>query len=326
MDAPRRILVTGAAGFIGCNTAAHLLELGQTVVGLDNFATGQRQNIEGLCEVAKRSNAAFSFVEADIRDAAICIKAMTDINVVIHLAALGSIPRSFDDPLATHQTNVDGFLNVLLAAKNRGIRRIVYASSSSVYGDAQGNPRQEHLTGEPLNPYAITKAINEQYARFFSKTYGMHIVGLRYFNVFGPRQNPNGPYAAVIPRWITALRRGEAAQIFGDGSTIRDFCYVGNVVQANILAATADQRCPLSQVFNIATGKRSTLLELHALITAQLAASRHASDIPPPVFSEFRARDIPASWADISKAKSTLGYHPTHDLAAGLAETIPYFS
>lgn len=320
----RRVVVTGGAGFIGSETAGMLLKLGQSVVVLDNLETGNIHNIERLERLGKGAGS-FHFVEGDIRDAGACRRVMDAADVVIHLAALGSVSRSIADPLRSHQVNVDGFLNVLQAALDEGVKRVVYASSSSVYGDHPALPKYEDAVGSPLSPYALTKVINEQYASIFSRVYGLEWIGLRYFNVFGPNQDPEGPYAAVIPRWIKALRDGGQVQIFGDGETTRDFCFVANAVQANILAAFATAPDAINQVYNVAVGRQTTLNMLLEGIVARLKRGDHLKVGQPPIYAAFRAGDVRHSLADISKAKRYLGYEPTHALEDGLDETVQHF-
>lgn len=321
-----RWCVTGVAGFIGSNLLQTLLELGQEVVGLDNFATGFRSNLEQVrTAVGEQAWERFEFVEGDIRRPADCARACSAADFVLHQAALGSVPRSIADPATTHEANVDGFVNMLIAARDAGMKRFVYASSSSVYGDHPGLPKVEAKTGEPLSPYAVTKCVNEMYAAVFARTYGMATVGLRYFNVFGPRQDPHGAYAAVIPRWAAALIEGRPVEIFGDGETSRDFCYVDNAVQANVLAALAENEAALNEVYNVAVGERTTLKELHSLQSELLTA--HYPDLPQrePTFAAFRAGDVRHSHADISKAQRLLGYAPSHRIREGLACALAWY-
>ncbi len=302
---PRCFLVTGAAGFIGGHIVETLLSLNQRVIGVDNFSTGSRDTIAAVGQ----GNPLFTFHEGDIQDAAFMDTVCVGVDIVLHQAALGSVPRSINDPKASHKSNVDGFVQVLLSAKKASVKRVVYASSSSVYGDEPALPKREEKIGQPLSPYAATKRINEIYADVFARTYGMSCVGLRYFNVFGPRQDPNGPYAAVIPIWVSRLLRGEACVINGDGETSRDFCYVANAVQANLLAAVVDEA---NGVFNVACGARTTLNELYASIcarTGKTAAAHYVSE---------RAGDVHHSLADISRARDVLGYEPTHNIGQGL--------
>ncbi|ODR97411.1 Vi polysaccharide biosynthesis protein VipB/TviC [Methyloceanibacter superfactus] len=324
---PKRFLVTGAAGFIGSNLVEALLRLGQSVVGLDNFATGHRHNVEmALADCGDASaQDRLTFVNADIRDADACLEACKDIEVVLHHAAIGSVPYSLADPLTSHICNVDGFLNMLLAAKQTDVRRFVYASSSAVYGDDENLPKLEESIGRPLSPYALTKVINEQYADLFARIQGMDVVGLRYFNVFGKRQDPNGPYAAVIPRWIAALLRGKPIEIYGDGETTRDWCYVENVVQMNILASTTPDSDALNAVYNVGAGSRTTLNELYEMIVASLRAQMPLDDPGPPAYCAFREGDIRDSLADISRARILLGYEAKFDLAMGLEDSIGWY-
>jgi len=323
---PRTWLVTGAAGFIGSNLLEALLRLDQRVVGLDNLSTGLRASLDevrlSVGEVAWRR---FTFQEADITDLAACRAACEGAEVVLHQAALGSVPRSIADPLGSHRANVDGFLNMLVAAKDAGVARFVYASSSSVYGDHPTLPKVEDAIGEPLSPYAATKLFDEVYAGVFARTYGVSAIGLRYFNVFGRRQRPEGPYAAVIPRWIATLLAGERCVINGDGETSRDFCHVENVVQANLLAGCTEHPDAANQVYNVACGERTTLTELHAAIRDGLTAMHPAVAGLTPEHQGFRAGDVRHSLADIGKAARLLGYAPTHTLAAGLAEALPWY-
>ena len=323
---PRRWLVTGSAGFIGSHLLQTLLELGQTVVSLDNFATGHRRNLDEVrALVGEAAWARHSFIEGDIVDPATCRHACEDVDVVLHQAALGSVPRSIDQPLATHAANATGFLNMLVAARDAQAR-FVYAASSSTYGDHPGLPKVEDVIGRPLSPYAVTKYLNELYAAVFARTYGMHTVGLRYFNVFGPRQDPNGAYAAVIPRWAAAMLRGETCVINGDGQTSRDFCFVANAVQANLLAATTEQPEALDTVYNVAVGERTTLVQLHAALAEALRAVRPGLEVAAPRHAEFRAGDVRHSLADVSRARTRLGYEPSHTVALGLAEAAQWYA
>lgn len=325
-SAPRTWLVTGAAGFIGSHLVERLLALGQRVVGVDNFATGSRQNIDTV----GAGHAAFTFLEGDINDQALMARACAGVDIVLHQAALGSVPRSLKDPIATHRANVDGFVVTLLAARDAGVKRVVYASSSSVYGDDAHLPKVEHRLGRPLSPYAATKFIDEVYAEVFGRSFGLSCIGLRYFNVFGPRQDPAGPYAAVIPVWVSNLLRGEPCRINGDGKTSRDFCYVDNAVQANILTGVADDDAA-GRAYNVACGTRTTLTALHDLIRVGLVArapdettrSRLANQ--HPVHAPFREGDVRHSLADISLARQHLGYEPSHDVAAGLSEALGWY-
>ena len=325
VNEPRRWLVTGAAGFIGSALVERLLDLGQTVVGLDNFSNGSQANLDDVLAIHPDARLQFRMVTGDIRDPATCAEVMKDVDVVLHQAAIGSVPRSIKDPAPYHATNVTGFLNVLLAAREAGVKRVVYASSSSVYGDHPGLPKQEALIGKPLSPYAATKRMNELYAQVFGDVYGMELCGLRYFNVFGRRQDPNGLYAAVVPRWIGNLYHGKPCVIFGDGTNSRDFCYVDNAVQANLLAATAPaDRC--GTVYNVGCNGRTDLRQLFDAIRDNLAKVRPDVAKAEPVFEAPRAGDITHSQAAITKIEAALGYVPSHEIAAGMQETVAWFA
>lgn len=325
-QAPTRWLVTGAAGFIGSHLVETLLKLDQSVVGLDNFATGKRTNLDQVRQaVSKEQWARFTFIEGDIADPETCLRACQDVHIVLHQAALGSVPRSIEEPLTTHRSNVTGFLNMLDAARRTGVKRFVYASSSAVYGDDPNLPKVEHRIGKPLSPYAASKLMNEIYAGVFGRLYGIETIGLRYFNVFGQRQDPSGPYAAVIPRWISKLVRGDVVEIYGDGLTSRDFCYVANVVQANILAATTSHPEAINTVFNVAVGSRTTLNELFQAILSVLRNTVSGLREAQPVYREFRPGDVRHSQADLTRARSILGYEPTHTLEAGLRCAIKWY-
>jgi UDP-N-acetylglucosamine 4-epimerase len=321
-----KILVTGAAGFIGSNLVESLLKSDHDVVGLDNFATGFQKNLSEVREVVSDEQwARFRFIEGDIRDLSACHDASAGVDYVLHQAALGSVPRSIEDPINTNGNNIDGFLNMLVAARDAGVKRFVYAASSSTYGDHPELPKVEDKIGKPLSPYAVTKVVNELYADVFAKTYGIDCVGLRYFNVFGRRQDPDGAYAAVIPKWTSALIHGEPVFINGDGETSRDFCYIDNAVQANLLAATATHPKAGNQVYNVAVGDRTTLNKLFAEIRAQLLPRYpHLSDAQP-TYRDFRPGDVRHSLADISKAQQLLGYAPTHRLQEGLCEAVEWY-
>jgi UDP-N-acetylglucosamine/UDP-N-acetylgalactosamine 4-epimerase len=324
-DPVRTYLVTGAAGFIGSNLVEALLRQGKRVRGLDNFATGHRHNLEDVRRVVgEEAFARFEFIEGDIRDLETCRRACEGVDIVLHQAALGSVPRSIQDPLTTHAVNVDGFVHMLVAARDAGVQRFVYASSSSVYGDHPGLPKVEDQIGTPLSPYAVTKRINELYARTFQEHYGMETIGLRYFNVFGPRQDPDGPYAAVIPKWIGQMLAGERCVIHGDGETSRDFCYIANAVQANLRAATAPAASTRA-VYNVAYGERTTLNELHAVMAEALRSHRDDLTLEEPQHGLFRAGDIRDSLADISLASFRIGYLPTHSALQGLVEAIEWY-
>jgi UDP-N-acetylglucosamine 4-epimerase len=316
---PRRWLVTGVAGFIGSHLLETLLRNDQQVVGLDNFATGHRHNLDSVrAAVSPGQWERFRFVEGDIRDAATCQAACEGADYVLHQAALGSVPRSINDPLTTNAANITGFLNMLVAARDAKARRFVYAASSSTYGDHPGLPKVEHLIGRPLSPYAVTKYVNELYADVFARCYGMESIGLRYFNVFGPRQDPEGAYAAVIPKWAAAMLRGETVYINGDGETSRDFCFIANAVQANLLAATTTAPEAVNQVYNVAVGDQTSLNQLYALLAERLQARRPSVSIAQPVKRDFRSGDVRHSLADIGKARERLGYEPTHRIGQGL--------
>lgn len=315
---PSTWLITGVAGFIGSNLLQVLLELGQRVVGLDNFSTGHRHNLELVRQlVGDDAWKRFRFLEGDIRSLDDCREAVQGVNYVLHQAALGSVPRSLENPVLTNANNIDGYLNMLVAAKDAGVERLVYAASSSTYGDHAALPKIEGRIGRPLSPYAVTKLVNELYADVFARCYGLKTVGLRYFNVFGPRQDPNGAYAAVIPKWFASLLGGEDVYINGDGETSRDFCFIDNVVQANLLAATTEVNNP-AEVYNVAVGGRTTLNQLFFAIRDIVASGRPEYEDRQPVYRDFRSGDVRHSQADVSKARTLLGYEPTHDVNAGL--------
>lgn len=316
---PCHWLVTGAAGFIGSHLIEALLELGQTVTGLDNFATGHRHNLDAVqAGVGPACWARFRFIEGDIRQLDDCQAACADVQIVLHQAALGSVPRSLADPITSNAVNVSGFLNMLVAARDAGVKRFVYAASSSTYGDHPGLPKVEDTIGKPLSPYAVTKYVNELYADVFARSYGLESIGLRYFNVFGPRQDPNGAYAAVIPAWSAAILAGETVYINGDGMTSRDFCYVANAVQANLLAGTVADPAAVNQVYNVAVGDQTDLKQLHTLLMQALRARRPGLPATTPMHRDFRAGDARHSRADIAKAARLLGYAPSHDIRSGL--------
>jgi UDP-N-acetylglucosamine 4-epimerase len=318
-ERPRRWLVTGAAGFIGSHLVERLLSLDQVVTGLDDFSTGSKANVAAVrARVAPPQAERFTMIEGDIRDPSACRRACNGADVVLHEAALGSVPRSVKDPMTTHEVNATGFLRVLEAAREAGIRRVVYASSSSVYGDHPGLPKVEEAVGRVLSPYAASKYADELYAHAFGRCYDLEIVGLRYFNVFGPRQDPEGPYAAVIPVWFAALLGAGEVFINGDGETSRDFCYVDNVVQANLLAAATARAEAVGQVFNVACGGRTTLNELFGLVRERVARVAPAAARREPVHRDFRAGDVRHSLADVGKARALLGYEVTHTVAQGL--------
>jgi UDP-N-acetylglucosamine/UDP-N-acetylgalactosamine 4-epimerase len=318
----RTWLVTGGAGFIGSHLVETLLGLGQRVRVLDSFVTGHRRNVE---EASRGHEADLELVEGDIRDLDTCLRAVKGVDLILHQAALGSVPRSIEDPLASHASNVTGFLNVLWAAREAGVRRVVYASSSSVYGDHPGLPKVEDLVGRQLSPYAVTKYADELYAHAFGQAYGLELLGLRYFNVFGPRQDPNGPYAAVIPLWFRSLLEGKPVHVNGDGETSRDFCYVENVVQANLLAATTENPEAIGKVYNVAVGDRTTLLQLFDGIRAQVARYRPEAAAVRPEHREARAGDVRHSLADVSRARQLLGYEPAVTVTQGLARAAEWY-
>jgi UDP-N-acetylglucosamine 4-epimerase len=323
-SAPRLWLVTGCAGFIGSNLLEALLALDQRVLGLDNFSSGKRANLYGVREAvgARRWNN-FTLIEGDLRDRSACRQATAGVQIVLHQAARGSVPRSVEDPLATHETNASGFLNLLLAARDAGAENFVYASSSAVYGNDAGLPKREDCIGTPLSPYAASKFIDELYAGVFANCYGFHSIGLRYFNVFGKRQDPEGSYAAVIPRWIAAMLAGQPISIHGDGETSRDFCHVENVVQANLLAAVAP---PASRdhIYNVAAGGRTSLRQLAQLIRQALLDHGVAYELAP-LHQGFRPGDIRHSHAELERARQLLGYCPTHTVEQGLALTVAWY-
>ncbi len=314
------------AGFIGSNLAEALLKLNQKVVSLDNFATGHRYNLDHIKNaVSQEQWENFTFVEGDIRDLEFCQEMTKDVDIVLHQAALGSVPRSIDDPITSNASNATGFLNILTAAKDNGVKRFVYASSSSVYGDSQELPKVEERTGNLLSPYAVTKMLDELYGGVFEKTYGMETIGLRYFNVFGKRQDPNGAYAAVMPKWIAQMLNGEDVFINGDGETSRDFTYIDNVVQMNILAGTTKNKKAFGEAFNTAAGGRETLNNLFKAIADGLKSKLPQLEIKDPIYRDFRAGDIRHSNANIDKARELLGYEPSHTLETGLQESIAWY-
>lgn len=316
---PGAWLVTGVAGFIGSNLLQALLELGQTVTGLDNFLTGYQKNLDMVRDmVGAEAWKRFRFIEGDIRNLDACRAACRGVEHVLHEAALGSVPRSIDDPVLTNGCNIDGFVNMLVAARDAGAQSFVYAASSSTYGDSPELPKMEDHIGKPLSPYAVTKYVNELYGEVFERCYGFASTGLRYFNVFGQRQDPFGAYAAVIPQWHAALLRGETVYINGDGETSRDFCYVDNVVQANILASFAQEKAR-GKIYNVAFGERTTLNELFTLIQAEVARHRPEAAGMKPEYRDFRKGDVRHSLADISRARDLLGYEPQYDVRQGLA-------
>ncbi len=325
--APKTWLVTGVAGFIGSNLLETLLKSGQKVVGLDNFATGHQRNIDQALAAAgdDPTTGYFDLIRGDIRDMAVCAQACTGVDYVLHQAALGSVPRSLEDPLTANEVNISGFLNMLVAGRDAGVRRFVYAASSSTYGDHPGLPKVEDVIGRPLSPYAVTKYVNELYADVFARAYGFQAIGLRYFNIFGRRQDPEGAYAAVIPKWVAAMIRNEPVHIHGDGKTSRDFCFIDNAVQANLLAATTNAPEALNQVYNVAVGERTSLNELYGMLRAGLVDRFPSLEHARPVYTDFRPGDVRHSLADISKARRLLGYAPTHTAREGLELAMDWY-
>ena len=330
-NVPKVWLISGVAGFIGCNLLKTILKLDQVVVGLDSFATGKKQNLDKIKETVSGSQwDRFHFIKGDIRDIEICKQAMLHpeagrVDYVLHQAALGSVPRSLEDPLLTNESNISGFLNILIAARDSEVSRIVYAASSSTYGDHPALPKIEDQIGKPLSPYAVTKLVNEIYADLFSRVYYLKSIGLRYFNIFGEYQDPNGEYAAVIPRWITSLINGEKIYINGDGETSRDFCYVANAVQANLLAATTENLEALNQVYNVAVGDSTTLNDLFNIIRETLLPHFPNLSKIKPVYCDYRQGDVRHSQANISKAYEFIGYNPKFKIKNGIKDTVNWF-
>lgn len=323
---PQTWLVTGVAGFIGSNLLESLLKLDQQVVGLDNFSTGHRRNLEEVERLVTAAQwAKFRFIEGDICHLATCHRACVGVDFVLHQAALGSVPRSIEDPVTTNRNNIDGFLNMLVAARDAKVERFVYAASSSTYGDHPDLPKVEDKIGKPLSPYAVTKLVNELYAEVFATTYGFKSIGLRYFNIFGRRQDPEGAYAAVIPKWIAAMLNDEHVFINGDGETSRDFCYIDNTIQANLLAAAASDESAISQVYNVAVGERTSLNQLYLQLRDALSVRFPHLKTAQPIYRDFRAGDVRHSLADIRKAQELLGYQPTHRIAEGLNEAMDWY-
>ena len=322
---PKTWMITGVAGFIGSNLLDELLSLDQKVIGLDNFSTGHQHNLDHVkTSVSDEQWQRFNFIEGDIRDLETCNRACDGVDYVLHQAALGSVPRSLEDPITTNQNNIDGFLNMLVAARDANVKRFVYAASSSTYGDHPGLPKVEDKIGNPLSPYAVTKYVNELYASVFARCYDFRTIGLRYFNIFGRRQDPEGAYAAVIPKWVKSMINDEAVFINGDGETSRDFCYIDNTIQMNILAATGSDEAA-DQVYNVALNDRTSLNELYEDIRVLLAPRfAHLNDAKPE-YRDFRAGDVRHSLADISKAKELLGYEPSHRIAEGLKEAMDWY-
>jgi len=326
MAEPKTWLITGVAGFIGSNLLEALLLLDQRVVGLDNFSTGYQRNldeVQTLVTTEQWSN--FTFIQGDIRNIDDCHHACNGVNYVLHQAALGSVPRSIEDPVTTNQNNIDGFLNMLVAARDAKVMRFVYAASSSTYGDHPDLPKVEDRIGKPLSPYAVTKLVNELYAEVFARTYGFKTIGLRYFNIFGRRQDPNGAYAAVIPKWVSAMINNEPVYINGDGETSRDFCYIDNAIQANLLAAAVINDDAVDQVYNVAVGDRTSLNQLYKRLCGNLSSQFPHLKEAAPIYRDFRAGDVRHSLADISKAMELLGYNPTHRIDDGLKEAMEWY-
>lgn len=334
----RKWLITGVAGFIGSNLLEALLKLGQRVIGMDNFSTGHQRNLDevrSLVTPEQWSN--FKFFEGDIRNLNDCRRVFLfepgrntnanghPVQYVLHNAALGSVPRSIEDPITTNASNIDGFLNMLIASREAGVIRFVYAASSSTYGDDSTLSKCENRIGRPLSPYAVTKYVNELYAEVFARVYGFRTIGLRYFNVFGKRQDPDGPYAAVIPKWIAAMIRGEPVYINGDGETTRDFCYIANAIQANILAAMTTDIAALDQVYNVAVGERTSLNTLYAHLKSTIVKHLPGVAFLDPLYRDFRPGDVRHSQADVSKASTKLAYAPSHRLKDGLAEVVHWY-
>ncbi|ADV87797.1 NAD-dependent epimerase/dehydratase family protein [Vibrio vulnificus] len=324
VESPKTWLITGVAGFIGSNLLEKLLKLDQTVVGLDNFATGHQHNLDEVKSLVTEAQwQRFTFIEGDIRNPETCVAAVQGVDYVLHQAALGSVPRSINDPITTNSANITGFLNMLVAAKDQQVKSFTYAASSSTYGDHPALPKVEENIGNPLSPYAVTKYVNELYANVFARTYGFKSIGLRYFNVFGKRQDPNGAYAAVIPKWTAAMIQGDVIYINGDGETSRDFCYIANTVQMNILAATAPEEAK-DKIYNVAVGDRTTLNDLFSAI--KLALSNNTVVVSQePIYREFRTGDVRHSQADVNKAKQYLGYAPSHRILDGINEAMPWY-
>lgn len=326
LSKPKYWLVTGVAGFIGSNLLETLLKLDQKVIGLDNFSTGYQKNLDQVqSRVAAEQWQMFTLMKGDIRNPETCIQACQNVDYVLHEAALGSVPRSIDDPLLANSCNVDGFLNMLVAARNAGVKRFVYAASSSTYGDSEKSPKVEDEIGKPLSPYAVTKYVNELYAEVFAGVYNFRTIGLRYFNVFGPRQDPKGAYAAVIPLWFDGIINGKTIQIYGDGKTSRDFCYIDNCVQANLLAACTEDDKATNQVYNVAFGERTTLNQLFQLIRESVVQFHPSVTTKKAIYKDFRRGDVRHSLADISKAEHLLGYYPEFSVNTGLKQAAEWY-
>jgi UDP-N-acetylglucosamine/UDP-N-acetylgalactosamine 4-epimerase len=319
-------LITGVAGFIGSNLLEALLRLNQNVVGLDNFSTGHQHNLDQIkVSIGQDAWSNFRFIHGDIRCLQDCLEACKGIDFVLHHAALGSVPRSIEDPIQSNENNISGFLNMLVASRDAGIKRFVYAASSSTYGDHPDLPKVESVIGQPLSPYAVTKYVNELYADVFGRCYGTPSIGLRYFNIFGPRQDPKGAYAAVIPQWVAALIRNKELYINGDGETSRDFCFIENVIQANILAALTNDSKAINQVYNIALNERTSLNQLYTMMRELLIDKFPHLHDHQPTYVAFRQGDVRHSQADISKAHKLLGYEPTHRISQGLKQAMDWY-
>ncbi len=319
-------LITGVAGFIGSNLLEALLKLNQNVIGLDNFSTGHQRNLDEVkSNVSPEQWQNFSFIKGDIRNLSDCKSAVTGVDYVLHQAALGSVPRSIEDPILTNANNIDGFLNMLVASRDAAVKRFIYAASSSTYGDHPALPKVEDKIGKPLSPYAVTKYVNELYADVFARTYGLNSIGLRYFNVFGKRQDPDGAYAAVIPKWIASMIKNKPVYINGDGETSRDFCYIENVIQINLLAALSDNKEAINQIYNVAVGDRTTLNELYNYLHENLLPTyQHLASVKA-TYRDFRSGDVRHSLADISKAKNLLSYEPAYRVKDGLKIAMDWY-
>lgn len=323
---PSKWLVTGCAGFVGTNLVKKLLELNQKVIGLDNFSLGLKENVELLVNYSKKySQSSFSFAELDICNLNSCLEITKDVDHILHQAALGSVPRSLENPIASHNANVTGLLNMLWASKCNGIKSFVYASSSSVYGDDLELPKKEQKIGEPLSPYAATKKIDEIYAQVFKKSYDFNSIGLRYFNVFGPHQRPNGPYAAVIPKWIQLMLEEQQVEIYGDGKTSRDFCFIENVIQMNLLSAKSNSSKSQNQIYNVAFNQTTSLNDLYIQLKEIILECLPGHKIKDPVYKDFRPGDVKSTLADITKAQALIGYKPTHNILQGLQQTVKWY-
>ncbi len=323
---PKRWLITGVAGFIGSNLLEHLLNLNQVVVGLDNLSTGKRTNLDEVkSQKTYEQWSRFKFIEGDIRDLTVCQEACNGVDIILHEAAIGSVPRSLVDPINTNENNITGTLNIFVAARDNRVKRIVYAASSSTYGDHPGLPKIEDNIGKLLSPYAVTKYVNELYADVFSRCYNLETIGLRYFNVFGPRQDPEGAYAAVIPKWIASMIRNRPIYINGTGETSRDFCFIENVIQMNLLASITYNALAVNQVYNTAVNARTNLNELFEKLRSRLIRDySHLQNIKP-IYQDFRPGDVKHSQANISKAQHLLGYQPTHTIDQGLDESMEWY-